>query len=241
MKRSFLLTVLLSVTLFSYEPPYSQSKFQSVLQNAKLQAPVSKYNKEWAVKYGEFEGKAHRYFYLDDARNMVFEMCGKKKRSELRFRNVWSTETPTSKEMEATVKLYPLDTKREFTFLQIHADSTVKDHPTINKPLLRINWRKEYKNKRDHIWAHILATGTPPKKSKKSPYVKIDLGKRPTGFFTVKVQVRDSRMKIWVKGRKKVDMDVSYWNRYLNYFKAGVYLQDNGCAKVKFQSLRVKD
>ena len=240
MRKSFgWIFLALSLLLSAYEAPYDRSKFRAVLADAKLQAPGSKYNEKYGVKYGEFDGVAHRYFYRDKSGNMVFEMCGKKQRSELRFRTDWSTAAATPKVLEARVKLYPMDEKREFTFIQIHADSTLDDVPKINKPLLRLNWRKNYHGKKDHIWAHILSTNHITK-SKKSPYVKIDLGKRPSGFFNVKVEVRKSRMKIWVNGKKKVDMDVSYWDRFQNYFKAGAYLQDEGCAKVKFKSLKVR-
>ncbi len=68
-------------------------------------------------------------------------------------------------------------------------------------------------------------------------YQKIDLGVLPRDFFDMKIKVLNSYITIWINN-KKVDMsNVTYLNSYLNYFKAGAYLQDTGCAKVWFDKL----
>jgi len=223
--------------LFAHDAPYSLEKFRSVLDISKLQAPYSSYNPLYCRKYGDFEYYSNQYFYLQDSQYMVFYMCGYHNRSELRFKHIWKVDTATEKIMEAQVKLFPLNQKREFTFLQIHADSTLKDKPVINKPLLRIVWYKELHNRYNHLWAVVRLSGDVNVQS----YQKIDLGEMPKGFFDVKISVLKNRLKIYLNDLKTVDMDVRYWDKYYNYFKAGVYLQDEGCAKVLFNKLKVKD
>ncbi|BAF69299.1 polysaccharide lyase family 7 protein [Nitratiruptor sp. SB155-2] len=226
------------ISLFAHDAPYAIQKFRHVLNHAKLQAPKSHFDPRWSVPYGQFQYFANRYFYLQDARFMTFFMCGKKHRSELRFKEEWRVETKVPKIIRARVYLFPLDQKKEFTFLQIHADShrAGDNGKIINKPLLRLTWWKEQHNKHDHLWAVIRLSADPDKQR----YEKIDLGKRPNSFFDVSIEVKRSRMKIYINHMLKIDKDVSYWNGFWNYFKAGVYLQGDGCAKVLFDSLTMK-
>lgn len=237
MKKIAALFFIVSM-LFAHGSPYSLEKFQDTLNKVKLQAPTSHYDPRYGTKYGEFKNVQNRYFYLQDGKYMAFEICGKKHRSELREKRDWYVTTKTPKILFAKVYLFPLNQKREFTFLQIHADSNKagRNGAIINKPLLRITWWKEQHNKYDHLWAVIRLS--PDRYEKK--YTKIDLGKRPKDFFTVKVEVAKSRMKVFVNDDLKVDMDVSYWNKFLNYFKAGVYLQDEGCSKVLFDEIYIE-
>jgi len=228
---------LFATLLLAHDSPYSNSEFKQALDIAKLQAPKSSFDALYSRNYGDFEYYSNRYFYLQDGKYMVFYMCGDHSRSELRFKNIWKVDTKTAKSIEAEVKLFPLNQRREFTFLQIHADSTLKDKPTINKPLLRVVWYKKLKGKKNHIWAIVRLNDNLVMKS----YQKIDLGELPAGFFNVKISVMNCRLYVYVDGEKKVDKDVCYWSKYYNYFKAGVYLQDRGCSKVLFKKLIVKD
>ncbi len=236
MKRIIFLFVFIT-SLFACNSPYSLDKFKEVLNIAKLQAPTSHYDPLYSAKYGQFKDFCNKYFYLQDNKYMTFFMCGKKDRSELRFKNDWKVSSKNAKILEAEVKLFPLNEKREFTFLQIHADDTLKNKPIINKPLLRIVWYKELHNKLNHLWAVIRTCDDPYIMC----YEKDDLGKMPKGFFDVKIKVQNSNLKIWVNNKLKVNKNISYWNRFYNYFKAGVYLQDDGCAKDLFNKLNVKD
>jgi len=231
-----ILFLLTSATLlFSHDTPFSQKKFQDVLKRSKLQAPESAYNPRFSVKYGEFENYANEYFYLQDSRYMVFEMCGKKNRSELRQQREWKVETRNPQVLFAKLKLFPLDQTREFTFLQIHADSNrVGDNgKKINKPLLRLTWWKEQKNRYNHLWAVVRLSGDVDEQK----YTKIDLGPMPKGFFDVKIVVQNSQMRIYLNKKLKIDMHVTYWEGYWNYFKAGVYNQDKGCDRALFDRL----
>jgi len=228
---------LFFVFLFGHDSPYSLDKFKSVLDISKLQAPKSSYDPLYSRHYGDFQYYSNKYFYLQDNKYMVFYMCGDHNRSELRFKNDWSVNTNTPKILEAEVKLFPLNAKREFTFLQIHADSTLKNKPIIKKPLLRIVWYKNLHNKHNHIWAVIRQSGD----VNINKYLKIDLGLMPKSFFDVKIVVYNNILKIYVNNKLKINKDVSYWQKYKNYFKAGVYLQDIGCAKVLFDKLIIKE
>ncbi|NPA73433.1 MAG: polysaccharide lyase family 7 protein [Epsilonproteobacteria bacterium] len=234
--KAFLSLFIIAVLSFAHDSPYSLDKFKDILNKSKLQAPSSPYDPMFGRKYGDFEAYSNKFFYLQDRRYMVFKMCGERNRSELRAKNIWKVSDENEKILQARVKLFPLNSKREFTFLQIHADSTLKDRPTINKPLLRVVWYKKLKGKKGHIWAIVRLNW-----SKFSHYKKIDLGKMPKTFFDVKITVANNMLKIYINNTKKVDMYVGYWKQYYNYFKAGVYMQDIGCAKVLFDKLIIKD
>jgi len=232
--KSFLYLPFLSMFLFSNNAPYSQQKFQSVLDKAKLQAPLSKYDPKYSVKYGQFKNYYNKFFYLKD-NNMVFFMCKNHHRSELRFKDEWQVSTKTPKILEVKVKILPLTEKKEFTFLQIHPNGNV--YPYMNKPLLRIVWYKNLRHRKNHIWAVIKNTNNANDKK----YLKIDLGKNPKQFFNVKIEVKNSKLNIWLNNIKKINnFDLEYWDGYRNYFKLGVYLQDNGCAKTMFNQIKIK-
>ena len=226
---------IFATLLFAHDSPYSIEKFQDILNASKLQAPKSSFDALYSVKYGNFADYSNKYFYLQDGKYMVFFMCGKKHRSELRMKKEWKTDTKTSISLYARVKLFPLNARREFTFLQIHADSNLKN--SINKPLLRIVWKKTYHHLKSHIWAVIRISGDINEQN----YEKIDLGLMSGEFFNIKITVKDNKLSIKVDNVYKVSgFDISYWKRYYNYFKAGVYLQDDGCAKVLFDKLNTK-
>jgi len=233
----FILSI--STILFGHDAPYSIKHFQDILNNTKLQAPTSHFDPKWSRDYGEFQYYENKYFYLQDNKYMTFLMCGKKNRSELREKETWKVSTQKAKILFAEIAFFSLNAKREFTFLQIHADPNYKNnlkHNSINKPLLRIVWKKQYRNLKNHIWAVIRTSAL----LEEHKYIKIDLGKYKNNFFTVKIVVKTSRLVIYINNTRKVDLSVSYWDNIWNYFKAGVYLQDNGCAKILFKQLRIE-
>ena len=223
-----------TIPLFAQESPYSLTKFHNILNVSKLQAPTSKYNPLYSVKYGEFKYYSNKFFYLQDNKYMVFYMCNKKNRSEFRIKKEWKVNTKTPISLDARVKLFSLSAKREFTFLQIHADSNLKN--SINKPLLRIVWMKNFHNLKNHIWAVIRKNPNLYEQN----YKKIDLGLTPKDFFDIHIIVKTNKLTI-IKNNKKYNFNVSYWKKYYNYFKIGIYLQDNGCAKVLFDKIYIKE
>jgi len=239
MKKVLFYFIVSLIPLLAHDAPYSQEKFRGILQKSYLQAPTSSYNAHYGMKGGSFQYFQNRYFYLQDGKYMVFAMCGNRNRSELREKSAWHVSTLTAKTLFAKIYLFPLDQNKEFTFLQIHPDpKKVSQYATtINKPLLRIVWRKKYRGKYDHLWAIIrLSTDT-----NDHNYLKVDLGKRANNFFTIKIEVIKSRMKIFVNNLLKVYRDIHYWSGSLNYFKVGVYLQGDGCSKVLFDTLKLYD
>jgi hypothetical protein len=178
--------------------PYFLDKFKSVLNVSKLQAPTSKYNPKYSIHYGKFKGIYNKYFYLENNRYMSFYMCeddeSEYKRSELRFRDDFKVSE--NHYLKARVKVFPLSEEKEFTFLQIHADANYDN--TLNKPLLRIVWRKEYNSVKDHLWAIIRLSVT------KANYLKVDLGKRPDKFFDFVIKINKSKLYIFLNGEKKL-------------------------------------
>lgn len=231
----FFLLSLFSSLLISYEAPYQNKKFHQVLDHSKLQAPTSTYNPLFGVPYGKFKNVAHKYFYLQKNSLLTFYMCGEKNRSELREKNEWQVQDSNPHILFANVKLDPYTVKKEFTFLQIHANpkkDTLKTKSS-NKPLLRLVWRNYYHLKHNHLWAIVY---TPNHTS--STYTKIDLGELRNSFQTFKIIVQNSKLQVFVDEKLKVDLNVSYWNGIWNYYKAGVYLQSSGCARAYFKELR---
>jgi len=234
--KKIIIYFVFTLMLFGHNAPYSLDKFKPILNISKLQAPTSHYNPLYSVGYGNFNHYCNKYFYLQDNRYMTFFMCGKKNRSELRVKSEWKVNTKKHLILFARVKLFPLNVKREFTFLQIHADSNLIN--SINKPLLRIVWMKNFHHRKNHIWAVIRTSADEYEKS----YKKIDLGLMPKDFFDVTIIVSNNKLSIKINNKLVVkNFDVSYWKNFYNYFKAGVYLQSNGCAKVLFDKLYIKE
>ncbi len=222
-----------AIPLFAQNSPYLLTKFHNILNVSKLQAPTSKYNPLYSVKYGKFKYYSNKFFYLQDNKYMVFFMCEKKHRSELRIKQDWKVDTKKPVSLNVRVKLFPLNTKREFTFLQIHADSNLKN--SIDKPLLRIVWMKNFHNLKNHIWAIIRKSSN----IYEQKYEKVDLGILPKGFFDSNITVKANKLTIMLQNNR-YKFDVAYWKKYYNYFKAGIYLQSNGCAKVLFDQIYIK-
>lgn len=238
---------LLSATAAAVAPaqgqgaPYDLEKFRPVLDDSKLQAPTS----STMIKRGDFAGASNEYFFLDPTgQYMTFTVEGDSKRSELRqLTGDWDTATKTPQRLIARVRVFVPEDKglKEFTFLQIH--DTTKGDKALNKPLLRITRRSDYRKMQDHLWAHIRTPKNfdQPISLANLATESIDLGPRPESFFDVEVRVQNSRMIVTINGQTKVDMDVSYWDGLDNYYKAGVYNQDPGRSKVEFESLRFTD
>ncbi|SNR68715.1 Alginate lyase [Desulfurobacterium atlanticum] len=195
-----------------------------LFNNAVLQIGTS----HWFCQKQECEKVKNQYFYKQK-QSYVFFMCGFHKRTEVRFLDEWKVSTKKTKILEADVRLFPLDSEKEFTFMQIHVDGR-KDR--INKPLLRLVWMKDYGGVKDHIWAVILDD------SCGKTYEKINIARRPDGFFKIKIEVLKNKIKIWFNGKLEIVKDVSYFEKYENYFKLGVYLQQKNCAKVVFRNIK---
>jgi hypothetical protein len=221
----YLVPVFLGIsTLSAASDPWSQTKFQPVLTDSKLQAPDS----STACDQGDFKGFYKDYFKLSGT-YMQFQMSGDSKRSELRQMKEWKTSTTTARKIIGSVKVFKPTTTSltEYTFMQIH------DSGSLNKPLLRLVWLKSRDGKSDHIWS-IRRTGA----SSSSGYEYVDLGVRPSGFFKCEIAVLNNNLKVKINDVTKVNKSVSYWSSLSSYFKAGVYLQSSGTATVQYDTLK---
>ncbi len=216
------------------EIPASSSNFKDILNVSKLQAPTSSYDEQWGTKYGAFEGVSNRYFYLHN-NEINFRMCDESARSELRFEEDWKTNTNSLKSIEAEIQILPLSTEEEFTFMQIHSDGTLTDEPVINAPLLRVVWKKDYQDIQNHLWG-IIKLNTDEDSTE---YKKVDLGINTGKFFTLKLEIQNNQLSVFLDGNLLIDEDVSYWEDYSSYFKLGVYMQSNGCASTIFSSINI--
>jgi len=117
------------------------------------------------------------------------------------------------------------------TVMQIHDDANSGSGP--NKPLLRI-YKHNAKDPVNHIWAAIKTDEVGVST------MHVDLGEDPGGFFNCDIRLVDGNMIIDFEGEEKVNMDVSYWT-WPSYWKAGVYLQDDGVATAHFDDLFEED
>ena len=227
----YILLILIFLKLYSHNYPYYNTNFKDILNNSKLQAPTSSYDPKYSVHYGKFKNYYNKYFYLSNYKYMTFEMCGKKRRSELRLKDEWRVSDKNIHTLIAQVKVIPKNVESELTILQIHTNA--KRSNNLNKPLLRIVWRRYYNNKSDHLWAVIRDSAD----KNEQKYSKIDLIEREDRFINFKIVVSNSNLQIFVDGIKKIDKNVNYWKDSYNYYKAGIYLQSNGCGKVLFKKL----
>jgi len=217
---------LTSTVALADSDPYSLARFQPVLDDSKLQAPDS----STARAQGDFFGFHDSFFRLDSrGKYLTFEMEGDSHRSELRQMNEWQTSSLTWQKMIGEVKLFYPQTSslNQYTFMQIHDSGS---YP--NKPLIRLHWQRNRNDLPDHLWAVVRLSVS------EKNYLWVNLGPRPGSFFKSEIKVKNNIMRVRINGITMLDMDVSYWDGLSNYFKAGVYLQDAGKAKVQFKSLK---
>ncbi|MGJ8654623.1 MAG: polysaccharide lyase family 7 protein [Opitutaceae bacterium] len=205
--------------------PYDLPVFQAVLDDSKLQAPES----GTLAKQGKLPGFSHDCFYLNDAGQMVFVTDHSSIRSELRQMEEWVTGSSTPKEMEGRVQLDAptANMSDNYTFMQIHDSLKVP-----NAPLIRLEWRRDYRGEYDHIWATIRTEITPKK------YLKVDLGPRPDRAFNAKISVVNNQLSVSIDNQTPIKAhDVSHWDGLSSYFKAGAYSRDSGTVRVAFEAL----
>ena len=244
--------------------PYSQVKFQPVLQQSKLQWPFSGTD----VAFNAFAGVNSDHFYLSPERYMTFATGARNvKRSELRQGpevHEWSTASTIEQKMVGEVKLFHPKDVTEYTWMQIH-DLTCNENdsrfecrdgdlktckidagqPCINKPLIRLAWRADKDGYEDYLWIvtrdNNIAHTEDGALSSWHPLMK-----RPDSFFEAKITVKDSWLSVYIDGNLRHEQSVAYWDDFQNYFKAGVYLsgpkarqakEGKRAAKVQFKTL----
>ncbi|WP_221413320.1 polysaccharide lyase family 7 protein [Marinoscillum sp. 108] len=188
----------------------------------KLQAPTSS---TMATQSDIINGFTNSNFYVADGDKVAFNQSGGSQRTELRDLRNWDL-TVNDQQLFGRIDIVQ-QTCDQVTVMQIHDDANAGNGP--NKPLLRI-YKHQTKSPVNHIWAAIKTDAGG------QATTHIDLGADPGGYFDCEIQLVGGNMIIKFQGVEKVNMDVSYWD-WPSYWKAGVYLQDNGEATAHFDEL----
>lgn len=210
-----------------YDAPSDIPRFQPFLGECKLQGPTSSTLRD---KEALNDGYSHPdWFYVVDGDKVLFNQSGDSRRTELRNETNWDLND-ANRSLHGRVDIVE-QTCDQVTVMQIHDDANAGSGP--NKPLLRI-YKHNAKSPTNHIWAAIKTDDGGSNTS------HVDLGEDPGGYFNCDIRLVDGRMIIDFEGEEKVNMDVSYWT-WPSYWKAGVYLQDDGEATAHFDDLFEED
>ena len=205
-----------------FDAPTDIPRFQPFLAECKLQAP----NSSTLRAQDALNGYTHpEWFYVVDGDKIRFNQTGDSKRTELRYEENYDVNE-ANRSMHARLDIAE-QTCQQVTVLQIHDDANAGPGP--NKPLLRI-YKHNGRIPTNHLWAAVKTDAAGINTT------HIDLGEDPGGYFTCAIRLVDGRMIIDYQGEEKVNVDVSFWT-FPSYWKAGVYLQDNGEATAHFDEL----
>lgn len=207
----------------AYVFPSDIPRFQPFLTECKLQGPTSSTLRDQEALNS---GYAHPdWFYVVDGDKIRFNQTGDSRRTELRYETNWDL-TQADRSLHGRIDIVE-KTCEQVTVMQIHDDANAGSGP--NKPLLRI-YKHDGRIPTNHIWAAIKTDEVGVNTT------HVDLGEDPGGYFNCDIRLVDGRMIIDFEGEEKVDMDVSFWT-WPSYWKAGVYLQDEGEATAHFDEL----
>lgn len=206
----------------SYDAPYDIPKFQEILAECKLQAPTSS---TIATVSQIINGYSSENFYVADGDKIAFNQTGSSMRTELRHETNWEI-SDGDRSFHGRLKFIE-QTCDQVTVVQIHDDANAGSGP--NKPLLRI-YKHQTKSPVNHLWAAVKTDVGGVNTT------HIDLGLAPTDYFGFDVRLVGGNMIIDINGEEKANIDVSFWT-FPSYWKAGVYLQDEGEATVYFDEL----
>ena len=228
--KGLFISLLLLVTFTSfgqtYNVPYEIPRFKDFLAECKLQSPQS--NTE-ATDTQIIAGYSSNSFQVADRDKIAFNQtrnaAGTTLRTELRYLTNWYL-SEGDRSLYARIKVVE-QTCDQVTVLQIHNDTNVGGGSSA--PLLRI-YKHQAKIPANHLWAAIKTDETG------SNTTHVDLGEGSTGYFEIDIRVVSGRLIIDLDGVKKIDMDISFWV-FPSYWKAGVYLQDEGEATAYFDQL----
>ncbi len=217
--------ITLNIDTSIYAAPYDIPKFQAALAQCKLQAPTSS---TAATQAQLVAGYQSNWFYVADTNKIAFTQSGASKRTELRFLANWNVNN-ANRTAHANLKIVSQSCD-QVTLIQIHDDGAAGGP---NKPLLRI-YKHKAKSPVNHLWAAYKTDAGG------SATQHVDLGPDPTDYFNCDVSITNGNMIISIDGVEKVNVDVSYWT-FPSYWKAGVYLQDDGEATAFFNELEWPD
>lgn len=206
----------------SFDAPYDIPRFQDFIGGSKLQAPTSS---TAASQSDLINGYSDENFYVVDNDRIAFNQSGELMRTELRHLTNWAV-SDVDRSLHARLDVVD-QTCDQVTLLQIHDDANAGSGP--NKPLLRV-YKSLTREPVNHLWAAIKVDNGGENTT------HIDLGADPGGFFDCDIKLQNERMTIEIDGVLKADNDVSFWT-FPSYWKAGVYLQDEGEATAYFDEL----
>ncbi len=210
-----------------YDAPSDIPRFQPFLAECKIQGPTSSTLRD---KEALNDGYSHPdWFYVVDGDKVLFNQSGDSRRTELRNETNWNLNDQ-NRSLHGRIDIVE-QTCDQVTVMQIHDDANAGDGP--NKPLLRI-YKHNAKEPTNHIWAAIKTNEGGVSTT------HVDLGEDPGGYFNCDIRLVDGNMIIDFEGEEKVNMDVSFWT-WPSYWKAGVYLQDDGEATAHFDDLFEED
>ena len=206
----------------TYDAPYDILRFQPFIGGSKLQAPTSA---TVATAADLISGYKSERFYVVEGDKIAFNQSGESMRTELRHETNWNL-LEGDRSFHGTLK-FVTQTGEQVTVVQIHDDANAGSGP--NKPLLRI-YRHLTKTPVNHLWAAIKTDDTGENTK------HIDLGLAPADYFDWDVILENGELIINIEGVEKAKEDVSFWT-FPSYWKAGVYLQNDGEATVYFDQL----
>ena len=206
----------------TYDAPSDIPRFQSFLSGCKLQAPTS----STAATTAELmDGYTSSQFFVVEDDKIAFNQSGNSMRTELRHETNWML-SERDRSLHGRLK-FVKQTSDQVTVVQIHDDANAGNGP--NKPLLRI-YKHLAKSPVNHLWAAIKTDVGGVNTT------HVDLGLAPTEYFDWDVILENEDLIINIDGIAKAREDVSFWT-FPSYWKAGVYLQNDGEATVYFDQL----
>ena len=205
-----------------YEAPSDIPRFRSFLSGCKLQAPTSS---TAATSTKLMDGYTSSQFYVVEGDKIAFNQSGQSNRTELRHETNWDL-TAGDRSFHGRLK-FVKQTCDQVTVVQIHDDANAGSGP--NKPLLRI-YKHLTKSPTNHLWAAIKTDMGGVNTT------HVDLGLAPDDYFDWDVLLENGDLIININGVEKARKDVSFWT-FPSYWKAGVYLQNEGEATVYFDKL----
>ncbi|MBR9727212.1 polysaccharide lyase family 7 protein [Shewanella intestini] len=260
-------TVIIPTPSGTHVSPANYSRFDSILNASKLQ--ISTPNAKPGSKYelatdSNFSDVVNEHFYVDTGSEaLVMSMQGYKLRNELRVLPNFKSDLPSTF-YHLSADVIPINPREAMnnspskndamTLLQVHNKGTFDDgkHGVgyIPHPLLRIVYEKSRQGYEDNYWAIIknnnvncsAKSGNRGTSECKNAYLRLRLGQfdpeQPTKFDVI---VGNKKLVIKMDGKTMVDHDISYWQAFLCYFKAGVYNQfENGKSEAHFYNLTYK-
>lgn len=208
--------------------PYSQAKFQSVLQRSKLQTPTSSTCLTTA-ELTTFYYDPDNWFVDNTNMQFLIDNGPDSGRNELRGNSFAGTRTNMTYTSRLKV-MYGSGYSTGFTVAQIYGE-------TGGEPILRVEYIASRSGLSNRMWGIYRTTaGSNPS------YEYQDLGPAPTEFTELKMvynaagkvtaQLGSNPLRSW-------STNFSYYNQSskTTYFKSGCYLQEPGDCNVRLSTL----